>query len=508
MEPEPDEYQLAVRARGGDGDALAELVSRTRGRLFAQAFADLRHYDDAHDAVANALLSICLHARDVRNPARMRAWMQTVVRREVVRIRRARRTEPLADNIAVSDDSLTASLLRVDIEAALRQLPAPQADALRLFYLDGFSVADIAAQTGRPPGTVRVSLHRGRQDLALHMKGYEPMAKQSQPAPDENLEAAFAQKAHEIARQVAVDCPGLTPEQLQAVVAAVVQSMKESGVDPRVPEPPKLAAVVHSDLPHDILQATRAALEAGGWTVTVLTPGQFGALTARAVSETLAPFHRFVLDEILAGRPALQFVLVLKSYSQTKDKPLVVLHSGLDEFSSAAYFAAGVDKLVAKTDAAALAHLRHASAGGWQRFTEAARKAVFYAQEEARALDSNFVAPEHLLLGLLRAENAATRALSRMEIAAEDVRKEILRQATRGSDADSKDDMQLTDSGKRVVDLAYNEANRLNNNFVGSEHLLLALIREEEGLAGRVLTELGVTLDRARAEVAAGQKAG
>lgn len=80
MEPEPNEYQLALRARGGDGDALAELVSRTRARLFAQAFADLRHYDDAHDAVANALLSICLHARDVRNPARMRAWMQTVVR--------------------------------------------------------------------------------------------------------------------------------------------------------------------------------------------------------------------------------------------------------------------------------------------------------------------------------------------------------------------------------------------------------------------------------------------
>lgn len=318
-------------------------------------------------------------------------------------------------------------------------------------------------------------------------------------APDDD--AAIRRKVEEALDALEKAGRTFTPENKQQILELMVKQAKAESL-------PKPAAVVHSDLPPDILQTVTAALESGGFTASVLTPGHFGALTARAVAETLAPFHRIVLDETLAGRPALQFVLNLKSDGQTKDKPLAVLHSGLDEFSSAAYFAAGVDKLVAKTDPAALSQTGRAFAGGWTAFTEAARKIVFYAQEEARALDSNFVASEHFMLGLLRAENAATRALSRMEIAAEDVRKEILRQATRGSDADSKDDMQLTESGKRVVDLAYNEANRLNNNFVGSEHLLLALIREEKELAGRVLTELGVTLDRARAEVAAGQKAG
>src|SRR5207253_9452419 len=70
MEPEREEYELALRARDGDRDALAELVERTRVRLFALAYAELRHYDDAHDAVASALLRICRHVGELRKPER------------------------------------------------------------------------------------------------------------------------------------------------------------------------------------------------------------------------------------------------------------------------------------------------------------------------------------------------------------------------------------------------------------------------------------------------------
>lgn len=83
MEAEHQEYELALRARDGDREALAELVERTRVRLFALAYAELRHYDDAHDAVAGALLRICRHVGELWQPepvtcpkSRCRAWME------------------------------------------------------------------------------------------------------------------------------------------------------------------------------------------------------------------------------------------------------------------------------------------------------------------------------------------------------------------------------------------------------------------------------------------------
>src|SRR5262249_26444169 len=88
MDHEPNEYELALRARDGDPEALADLVERTRLRLFPLAYAELRHYEDAQDAVASALLQICLHVGDLRQPECLRAWMQSIVRNEVRRLRR------------------------------------------------------------------------------------------------------------------------------------------------------------------------------------------------------------------------------------------------------------------------------------------------------------------------------------------------------------------------------------------------------------------------------------
>src|SRR5437870_4465034 len=88
MDLETSEYELALRAREGDRDALAEPVERTRLRLFALAYAELRHYEDAQDAVGSALLQICRHVRGLREPERVRAWMQSIVRHEVYRLRR------------------------------------------------------------------------------------------------------------------------------------------------------------------------------------------------------------------------------------------------------------------------------------------------------------------------------------------------------------------------------------------------------------------------------------
>lgn len=134
----------------------------------------------------------------------------------------------------------------------------------------------------------------------------------------------------------------------------------------------------------------------------------------------------------------------------------------------------------------------------WHRFTERARRAVFFAQEEANRLGDDHVSTEHLLLGILRQEDSnAVRALSHLAMPRSRVIRELKRSVYR-SEGPRRYEMQLTPRAKRVIDLAYDEARLLNDNFIGTEHLLLALIREEGGLAGRVLHKLDVGLDATR----------
>lgn len=139
----------------------------------------------------------------------------------------------------------------------------------------------------------------------------------------------------------------------------------------------------------------------------------------------------------------------------------------------------------------------------WQRFTERARKVVFYAQEEAQKFGEGYVSTEHLLLGLVReSDSVAARVLDKLGVSLSRIRAEIEKSLPRG-EARPNTDMSLTPRAKRVIDLAYDEARNLNNNYIGTEHLLLGLIREGDGLAGRVLAKLGVELEKARREVMA-----
>src|SRR5690242_14071423 len=134
----------------------------------------------------------------------------------------------------------------------------------------------------------------------------------------------------------------------------------------------------------------------------------------------------------------------------------------------------------------------------WQRFTERARRVVFLAQEEAGRLGENYASTEHLLLGLIREnDSVAARILDRLGVSLGRIRSEIERQIARGNGRTDLD-IQLTPRAKRVFNLAFDEARLLGDENIDTEHLLLGLIREGEGLAGRVLIKLGVELERAR----------
>ena len=136
----------------------------------------------------------------------------------------------------------------------------------------------------------------------------------------------------------------------------------------------------------------------------------------------------------------------------------------------------------------------------WQRFTERARKVVFYAQQEAQKTGEGYVSTEHLLLGITsESDCSAARVLDKLGVNLRKLRSEIEQELPSGEGTKSQE-MTLTPRAKHVMDLAYDEAQKLTNNYIGTEHLLLGLIREESGLSGRVLKNLGIQLEDARRE--------
>jgi ornithine carbamoyltransferase len=137
----------------------------------------------------------------------------------------------------------------------------------------------------------------------------------------------------------------------------------------------------------------------------------------------------------------------------------------------------------------------------WQRFTDGAKRIIFWAQQEAFNQGSSYVSPEHMVLGVCKdPDSVAAAILGRMGIPLEPVRTRIAAELGDGL-KNRSEDMLLTPRAKRVIDLAYEESRALNNDYIGSEHLLLGVLREGENAASRVLAGLGATLDHAREEV-------
>jgi ATP-dependent Clp protease ATP-binding subunit ClpC len=137
----------------------------------------------------------------------------------------------------------------------------------------------------------------------------------------------------------------------------------------------------------------------------------------------------------------------------------------------------------------------------FERFTERARRVIILAQEEAKRLNHSAVGTEHILLGIIReGEGVASKVLESLNISPDRVRAEIEGAIGRGERA-PHEEVAFTPRAKKVLELALDEARRLGHNYIGTEHLLLGLIREGEGVAARVLEAMGADLDRVRAQV-------
>ncbi len=334
MKTEPDELELAIRAGNGDQDALAELTGRLRVGLFALAYAELRHYEDAQDAVAAALYQICRHACDLRDPASMRAWMYTILRNETHRIRRGKKaTQVVLDDAAEVGVEDPSPLMRLDIEYALSKLPRDQSQALGLFYLRGWSILEIARHLKRPVGTIKYWLHRGRQRLAIEMKGYLPM---------------------EHKYKACIVAPLVTPSQLQSLTEA----LKLAGfADVR-----NIAAVRSVDDLYHANTSPSSFMSMPGGSIDISDEGKSkriiyenedqelhinGLLSDQSIvrlAEPLAGCDFLILGERIAGRSAFEFMPLMRAIAPDMHICLL-LDPPVSDYTYLSCFVSGVTKL-------------------------------------------------------------------------------------------------------------------------------------------------------------------
>jgi ATP-dependent Clp protease ATP-binding subunit ClpC len=136
------------------------------------------------------------------------------------------------------------------------------------------------------------------------------------------------------------------------------------------------------------------------------------------------------------------------------------------------------------------------------RFTERAQKVLVLAQDEAKRFNHSFVGTEHILLGLVReGEGIAAKVLLSLGVELDSIRSEVEKLIGKGDQRPVNQGVNYTPRAKKVIELAIEEGQNLGHNYVGTEHLLLGLIREGEGIAAQVLVNLGADLQRARKSV-------
>jgi RNA polymerase sigma factor (sigma-70 family) len=295
MDVDPEETTLAVRASEGDPEALAELAERTRHWLFRCAYGALGHYDDAQDVVAATLFQVCRHAGQVRDPSRMRAWIRVVLQHEIRGHLRRHHSESTVYLETLPIDAHRATALRLDVEAALRQLPRDEARAVALFYLGGVPVAEIARRLARPSGTVKRWLHQGRRRLAGQLEAYQPM-----------------------------------------------------------PTPP-IAAIVSTELDPSGVASLASALRAAGYgevrllsTQPVLKQSPAGDSIELHLPQDWRSVRFFILDEGIAGRSAFETLHLIRTSNEGSNAGVCLLVANPAESTAVAAWAAGFDMFLIK----------------------------------------------------------------------------------------------------------------------------------------------------------------
>src|SRR6266568_2514574 len=149
-----------------------------------------------------------------------------------------------------------------------------------------------------------------------------------------------------------------------------------------------------------------------------------------------------------------------------------------------------------------LTHLKIEGGPMYERFTDRARKVMQLANQEAQRFNHEYIGTEHILLGLVKeGSGVAANVLKNLDIDLRKIRLEVEKIVQSGPDMVTMGKLPQTPRAKKVIEYSIEEARNLNHNYVGTEHLLLGLLREQEGVAAQVLMNLGLKLEDVREEV-------
>src|SRR5437016_709658 len=140
----------------------------------------------------------------------------------------------------------------------------------------------------------------------------------------------------------------------------------------------------------------------------------------------------------------------------------------------------------------------------FERYTEKARRVIFFARYEASQFGSPYIETEHLLLGILREDKALTNTFLSSQPSGESIRKQIERHTFIREKVSTSLNLPFNDECKRILDYAQEEADHLAQNFIGTGHLLLGVLREQDCFAAKLLNQRGVHLDMAREQIGTG----
>jgi ATP-dependent Clp protease ATP-binding subunit ClpC len=138
----------------------------------------------------------------------------------------------------------------------------------------------------------------------------------------------------------------------------------------------------------------------------------------------------------------------------------------------------------------------------YDRFTDRARKVIAYARQEAQRFNHDYIGTEHILLGLIKeGSGVAANVMRNLDVDIKKIRLEVEKMVQSSPDVVTKGQLPLTPRAKKVMEFSLEEARSLGHNYIGTEHILLGLLRENEGVAAHVLMNLGLKLDEVREEV-------
>jgi RNA polymerase sigma factor (sigma-70 family) len=479
----PTDAALVTRTLAGDISAFEALVRRYRGLAFGLAYHQLGRFEDAEDAAQEAMVEAYLKLRHLREPERFAGWLRRIVAGKAIEVARRRREEPVAPEAIEAAQARDAGplprVLETHVRDALAQLPPAVRLATTLFYVDGYSYQEIATHLGVPASTVRGRLQRARSSLRDELVALVSAGLRKARPGEAFMERVMSkiqsikvyeqtdERGRDIRLLHLIDDHGRRLNMYVGLSEALQVNLQLEGkATPR----PMTYQLMTTVLDGFGLKVTRAE-------VTELKDQTFFALLAVKGNGQTKTFD---------ARPSDAINLALAAGAEIHVNDKVLDEAAVTEEPG---------RLVLKPEL----RMPDPTLAKLTKWTEQARRAVAFAQEAAASFGEDYVGTEHLLLGLVQeGDNTGARVLHALGVSAERVRTELERQMTRSAGGQGR---VLTPRARRAIDLAHEEAQAMGCDYIGTEHLLLGLVQEGDGLAARVLTELGIDLERTRREI-------